>query len=524
MNKLLIWCAGDVSKYRTVDYIIEDRPITSFLSPSALYKHLSPTHLLVFIPETLFKSDHERSYILLIKAKCGYTEDNMKYRLFSHSIGNDNELTIKENINLDNFIRHLEDSSRTKIVRVPHPGRANALSLEEVIRDREKCYVIKYVNIKGSGNFNSIVNVIFHNIIKAVREFKISEIHVDLTHGTNVIVQALMLSVAMIRSLLDDVKINLWVAPITPPAGEKGEVYFENISELLETIHTLTSVSTAVKLLDDRPLSNVLNYVNSLGSKLGPCLRSIYGITQRTSKEFKKMLWIFRSNQLMIMPRYVDKISKMLKNSENNVRKFIEDYIINERWKSLQTSDKPLIPFVEYVLTKFKENIENVYSENPLEIIIKSLRSMYNSGYYIQILLIIRELIILLLLAWLGFKEIKIGSEEWQKIDNILKKKESEQIIYNELVREFPQMEELKDLILKKLIQYFSKLIEFRNKFAHGLIVRESIVRINSLVDWVKKGDSDLEEINIDRVIGLAKEGIEIIDRLFELLKKRYGW
>ena len=60
-------------------------------------------------------------------------------------------------------------------------------------------YRIEYCRVEGSGNFNTMVNIIFYNLFNTVRQHGIREIHVDLTHGTNIIIQALMISSIIIK-------------------------------------------------------------------------------------------------------------------------------------------------------------------------------------------------------------------------------------------------------------------------------------------------------------------------------------
>jgi len=60
------------------------------------------------------------------------------------------------------------------------------------------------------GAFNSIVNVVFHNIVSIVKKHSINEINVDLTYGTNIVAQALMLSVSTVKVSFENININLW--------------------------------------------------------------------------------------------------------------------------------------------------------------------------------------------------------------------------------------------------------------------------------------------------------------------------
>ena len=118
MSKLLVWCAGDVSEYQVITYVIRNNDqefrVKCFLSPAALYKYVQPDKMLVFIPEILFCEDHEKQYITLIKAKYGFTENNKQYELLKEDLREKKlkKVTIdrksEEIDNLDDFIHDLE--------------------------------------------------------------------------------------------------------------------------------------------------------------------------------------------------------------------------------------------------------------------------------------------------------------------------------------------------------------------------------------------------------------------------------
>ncbi len=521
MSKILIWCAGDISRYELVNYVIDGRMFRSFLSPAALYEYVRPQYLMVFIPEILFDKEHEEMYKVLIKAKAGFVNNGVRYRLFIDN----KEYTINERVHMDDFIKDLEDSSKTTLVKIPHPGKASALSLLCMqITGNEILYFIRHVNVSGSGNFNSIVNVMFHNIVSIVRKCNINEINVDLTHGTNIVVQALMLSVSIVKSLFENININLWIAPIVPVSGEK-EVYFENISEILDTVNTIISISTATKLLDERPLDNIITLFRSTRKKLGPMLRETFGLTETVLRKYRNVLWAFRSGQLITLPRYIKNLFDDWSNISKRIEKFIEKYLDNELWKVLNKSDKPLLPIIEYVALNLEEVLNKLASDNPLKIVVKSIEEAYAKGHYIQVLLIIRELIILLILLWLSYRSVKIYDKYWQDIDNILKdysdKRLGKDERYRKLIEEFPDLAKLDPSLMDKVITYFDKIIEYRNKFAHGFLIRDSIVDPCSVEEWIVK-DRPLEKIEKDYLEKLARDGVEIVLKLLEEIKRKY--
>jgi len=521
VSRILIWCAGDISRYELVNYVIDGRTFRSFLSPAALYEYVRPRYLMVFIPEILFDKEHDKMYKILVKAKAGFVDNGVRYRLFVDN----KEYTISEQIHMDDFIKDLEDPSKTTLVKIPHPGKASALSLLCMqVTGSEILYFIRHVNVSGSGNFNSIVNVMFHNIVSIVKKHEINEINVDLTHGTNIVVQALMLSVSMVKSLFENIRVNLWIAPIVPVSGRK-EVYFENISEILDTVNTIVSISTATKLLDERPLENILTLFKSTGEKLGPMLRRTFGLTKTALEKYRNVLWAFRSGQLITLPRYIKSLSDEWSNINREVKKFIEEYLNNELWRVLNENDKPLLPIIEYVALNLEEILHNLSSDNPLKIVIRSIEEAYAKGHYIQVLLIIRELIILLILLWLSYRSVKIYDKYWQDIDNILKNSSDRKLSkgerYQKLIEEFPDLAKLDPSLIDKVMSYFDKIIEYRNKFAHGFLIRDSVVDPCSVEQWIVK-DRPLEKIEKEDLEKLAKEGVEIVLKLLEEIRKKY--
>ena len=181
----------------------------------------------------------------------------------------------------------------------------------------------------------------------------------------------------------------------------RDEVFFENISETIETVEALVSTLFGVKLLDDRIIANIsIPIFEKMGREFGPRqeLRNYYNFLKDILRRFSELSWIFRSNQIMLLPNSVVELYDKLCNAEKDLEKLIEGYLSKELWKEFKITDKPWLPLTMGILISLKSGVSELKSYDPLEIIVKALEIMYKSGYNVQSLFVIRELIIMLLL------------------------------------------------------------------------------------------------------------------------------
>ena len=520
MTKLLVWCGGDVTRYSVVNYLFErgSKLFRHFISAGALFSFVKPDYLLIFIPEVLFEERHDEYYKLLIKAKAGWVENGVRYVLCDNR---GNKLTVDEEVESREFIERLDDSSRTKLIRVPHPSEGDAIS---ITYKREQDKFIVYVgrkSVQGSGSFNSIVNVMFYHLSKFIEEKNIGEIHVDLTHGTNILVQALMLTSSMLRGVYDYVNIRLWTAPMLKP----GNVHFEEISSVLDICSKImTAVNAARRWLDDRLVEDSLELFRLLGREIGSQFGDIFGGTKKLVEEFRDLCWILRSNQTTLTPKYVFSLHEKSSDIKRKAQTLIREYVERELWrKPEKIEDIAWIPMIYSIVRTLDQYLVETFSLDPLEVVIKNLELMHRCKHYVQVLLTARELLVLLLLAYVGVREIRVKGDLWKELEDILLGKGNADEKFEKIVshKEFEDLKSEREFLISKLIPTFNELTMFRNKFAHGFLVRDSVIRLGLTTSWITSEHEKIDVKGIDKLELLSRKILDLLKELISKIKRK---
>ena len=134
---------------------------------------------------------------------------------------------------------------------------------------------------------------------------------------------------------------------------------------------------------------------------------------------------------------------------------------------------------------------------------------------------------ITLIKAKYGFTE---NNKQYELLKEDLKEKKLKKVtidrkseeIYEELIKEFPKFVEMKEFLIHKLIPLFNRLKEFRNKFAHGMIIKDSIIKLGLISKWIELNNKPLNLISRSEIESLSKEGIQILIELYNYIIRYY--
>ena len=124
---LLLWLAGDVSRYDLVEYVPPERlssageHVRSVMAAAALNEWISPDRVMVIVPSTLFAESHCESYRRLLEAKSRYKGS----RLLVEQRGEARDGSVDD----EHLHTLLDKGFSCSVVR--HPVRAAPLVLEE---------------------------------------------------------------------------------------------------------------------------------------------------------------------------------------------------------------------------------------------------------------------------------------------------------------------------------------------------------------------------------------------------------
>ncbi len=491
--KILFWCAGNVLGYVKAKYVIDGKIIDSFLAPAALNEVYGYCRKVFLVPTTLFTRDHVDNYriTLMAKACCD------KYKPGRE---------IKESP--DPYVCRLIKDSVGYLV--PHGGIGSAL---EVIVD-EDVVNVDYKPVKQDYDFNVLFNTMYSAMCREVddilEKYNGVEVHIDLTHGDNVMVLALMLASQIIAESRD-INVKLFAAPILGRVEEGQEVCFLDVTESSDIARHILSGVSAWKRLDERllPIKLVREIGRKIGREYGPVYSSVRSLVENSSD----LLWKIRSGQIPVIHDQAAKLKDMVENAKNNLYKIISQNYLSGQVLGIK-SDIPWVPVADTVTVRTSKLVNDIIGDKAIETTIKTLKLCGSSQveYYDKVICIARELIVLLiarkLALSLGLSKLKPGRELWEKIDNTIGK----------IARGSWSEVDLSDLTLLlqldlKLeeLSVFERIRSMRNKLMHGMLSREAEAEVNP--DTGEVDVTPISKRDISREVGKA---IELIEKLYK--------
>ncbi len=499
----LVWCAGNVAEYSSVIYRIGDTQIRSFLTASALYAVYRPDYLLVLIPETLFEEDHPRQYRLLVSAKAGIEQNGIEYRLCVRRRREDGseelrDVTVKDySGEVLDFIAKLQQDDYTNLVVVPHPGSVDVLRLctrkiEENGKFVMKVYIERIRRTFSGASAAHMLNLMYYHLAELVEKRGVQRLIVDLTHGTNIMIQLLLIASTLVKYGLE-LDVKLWVAPAIGT-----EIEFQDLTHLTDVILDLVRSIEGIRLLDERLLD--LRSLERIGEKAGKILGPVYGSVRSATGKLRDIFWLIRSGQSAQIVKNVPELRQTLSKIEQNFPKLVDEYVHGTLGQELRDKDTPWLPLIHILYRKCKDLMAQIQGIEPLDTAIKLVEKLHASENYLPALLILRELVILTLLAINGYSQVSIKGPEWGEIENVLLLQDSAEKRAEKLLeilknaREFITKEDLVELV-----KCFDRIVSVRNMLAHGMMPRDSILHLHSYTLWLNV--NPLRRENIQKLI-----------------------
>jgi len=492
----LVWCAGDVTNYQPVSYDIEGSVVKSFLAPAALNKRFNYDKLVALIPLTLFLEDHSENYKLLLKGKSLY--DNKRLEVDGR------DLTVYDPAVHELLAKGFE------CYLVPHGGISHPL----VLKERDGKIV---VNRSSAKKFNYDLNVTFNSVYAALREcmkgYDEVELHIDLTHGSNVLVTVLMLAsqvIAEARGLEADASFRLWCAPILGPPEPGLTVKFLDVSRLSNIVRGLVAGTCAWRRLDERLLP--INWYKIVGSRLGPKFKEVYGFVKSLLNLAEDLLWTLRSGQApfaYLLCRQVPNI--------NGIKERLDEMIYESylRVGGLQ-EDEPWISIADVIVELTDKLVKDLkaFGDSPIDVTTRALQRLYETQYYDKVIAVAREYAVLLILRRLYCKErerVEIAGDLWSKVDEELK------LLAQKKDPAHPQALSAVGLT-EDDVKTFESLRQMRNKLMHGGLSKEMNAEVSLRIDPGRilepESEKDKKPIWKKDVEKEAEKAIKLIEKL----------
>ncbi len=476
--------------YEKVVYNVRGEEYETFLAPAALYAHFKPDHLLVLIPETLFTRDHCVKYL-----------DALRRR--AHELGGDQlaeELASK-----------LEREEECRVV--PHPGVARPLDTGE-----ERVYEC---------SFNKVFNAVYAYLSDALRRHEARKVIVDITHGTNILVSALLLTASAIKwgkssgTGLGEagLEVRVFCAPILGRVSRGARVECQEVSESLDVAGRIVAGSVAWRLLDERILPT--RAFAEMGARLGRRYRGVYGSVKSLLESSEKLLWGLRSGQAPVAAMKVGDLLRKSKEAEDRLSKLLTDVV--EGQLKLECDDPPWIPVADIVVQQSSTLLKRLArrGSRPLDVIPEVMRLYREVGYYDKAISLAREWLVFLVLRSIMREDLAIraGGDVWNTVGGaLIEQYERRQRQEGRGGRETSEWANLAaSLVMYKRGEVLGKLRIFRNRLMHARLSKDDNVYIRLSDGGLEVRDERRREISfIDRDVleEIVEELEELIDEL----------
>ncbi len=506
----LVWLGGDASGYEPVTYRLGEKRAESILAAAALNSLLEEEtggfdKLLVLLPETLFPDKHCEMYRLLLEAKTGYGGKKLKKPIRGKI---DDATRVDEHAH-----RVLKQGFECKVV--PHPGVASPLLLKEYRDEGKDVYIVDHGPSHAYRRpFEAMLNTVY-TVLRGLASEGYS-IVLDLTHSTNFLVSATLLSAAMVRSVYgpEGVETRLYMAPVMGRLSKDTEVEFIEATAAAETVNTVASGINAWEMLDERLLP--LEAVNKIGSRLGPRYGSRYGRVKATVAKSGELLWSLRSGQVPLAPQLLRSLRELQEDAGKSLEEMLSDM-------EALLADTPWVPVADTVIASTRRLVDRLLRDRNDETMLAALEELTEKGIPDRALGPARELVVALLLARSlapGHRE-RVGKGKWAELDQLLREcsiKKNQKRGNREEQQNREEQENCDKIPLTdEELAAYEKARALRNKLMHGRLSLEENVVI------IVKDDKDIDVVKSDgsplRVIE-RREVEDAVTKLLELLHK----
>ncbi len=486
--KALVWCGGDPSQYVKVRYEHEGKSVDTFLAPAALHEIYKYDKLIVIIPNTLFQKDWFDVYKQILEKKCNESDDK--------------------------YVREILNKMECCII--PHPGIARPIKVPLKIGKDGRYERINVTTFRCS--FNLMLNCIYICLRNKLEEFK--EIHFDLTHGTNILVNALLIA-GTIYCIARGKKYKFFAAPILGAPQQGQVVKFQDITDAAEALINIISGIKAWEYLDERLLP--IKYVKDMGRILGEKYKEVFNSVRKFIENVGNLLWVIRSNQVIVCKNEIKKI-KNIKEIEGNLNEIIaQEYLENNTCNTClknykeKCDEKPWIPVADAVLKISEREFKDVIEEKDyVNVINKLIEKMFEREYYLNVIGFGREWIIYLLAKKLLKRDINI--KIYENIDKLitgLGRKRIDEYTEDELSRYILITERLK--MTCEDFGVFDSVRKLRNRLMHGRISKDEGNIIIKQDGTILKNNRVLNKIKKDEMRNSCENILKLLNNICSL-------
>jgi len=458
MKSCLIYVAGDVSNYELVDYIINDgnvrKKVKTFFAAHALHKVFSPEKVVALLPDSLIVDDNKN-----------WESVKEAYKKLVTSRANDLGMDSQTKEELKTFLGDLD------VRPIPNVGVGSARKSSggEIVLSNGKPVTVQYQRSRTP-------SFIFNVIYSVFEDLSCEKYLVDLTHGTNVLISAVLTA----GSLFDS---RFFSAPIMGRPGVQAEVEVVELTGLVEAMKNSMMISESIKNLDERYFRDFSDQLR----KLIPNEFKDKGLIERVKKadtnKVKDFLWNIRNG-------FTVKAVKSMADVRNHMDQIRKD-VNTLRAYFLEWYDHEDLDKKELVLSNLSSTLKVGDLIEPGDDLtsMKSLLKLYvKASLYDKALSLARELPVAFCLKKGGGGKFADADNNYVQCD-----------------------EEVTDAYEQK----YSDVLKYRNVLMHGGLSKNLNVEVKS------DGTVEAEEVEKRKIENLVNELPNYVDYVIELLSQK---
>ncbi|MCY0860607.1 MAG: hypothetical protein OWQ54_09280 [Sulfolobaceae archaeon] len=409
----LIYIAGDVTNYSLVNYSLDGKNYDSFFSAHALWDALKTDKAVALLPDSLITTE----------TKCKDDVEVLK-KAYKNMLRDRASQLQSNSPTFDQFLNELE------VEYIPNVGVGNSkvTDCNENLVTEEKGGERRYKTVPytKSRSPTFIYNTIYAVLNKYSRNYE--KFIIDLTHGTNVLVSALL-------AVSTQFDAEVYAAPIM--GAPSGTVEIVKLNDIIEAMKDALKINLSIEKLDERYLVDYTRKLRDLIPSNFDNYKDLIGRIKSTDlNKVNDFLWNLRNgfvvkslDSMKILQQYL----QQLESDVSSLSKIYEEWY-NKANNAFQKDNKIVLSnFISTLKVKDVINYLNPGSDD-VEKMLRILDKYIDVEYYDKALSLGRELPVAECMSNHGGGKFDDNDRIYKNCDdfvtNYLKSKHSELLQY----------------------------------------------------------------------------------------------
>ncbi|QKR00757.1 hypothetical protein GWK48_10475 [Metallosphaera tengchongensis] len=366
----LTYVAGDVTSYQVVKYSFQGKDYTSFFSAHALWSALDPEETVALLPDSLISANCDNKEVV----KKAY-KDMLTTR--AHELQQKqgfDPVSTKFNEFLDGM----------KVEYIPNVGVGSGMVADcegNLSRDKDGRPIRQPYSSSRDPTF--IYNAVFA-VLHRYHSEGCGKFIVDLTHGTNVLVSALLASSALFES-------DIYAAPVM--GSPSGVVEIVGLSNIVEAMKDSLKIGLSIEMMDERYSVDYTGRLRDLNpTEFGRSRELVNRVKRVDLNKVNDFLWNMRNGFV------VNGIASM-RDLQQYIPQLRQDFLsLRDLYLTWYNAEPRFQKESRIVLSNFSSTLgiegvlNSLLGKDDIETLFKALEKYIEVEYYDKALSLAREL------------------------------------------------------------------------------------------------------------------------------------